>query len=319
MLLREKRQQFDFLKLFRKSQKISQTNLQAIIHSLGVGIIVVDQNEKIIMMNMVAEELTGWDKQAAVGLFCQEVLKLFDLQGKKISFSFMIKKIDDDEPKELMMSSKNGDSFIIEKIMTSVVTSEGKTIGTAFVFRNATEQKKRLMEIEQLSYCDYLTKLYNRRYMEEKLAELDAEINYPLGIMFLDVNGLKQINDTFGHDSGDELLRKLAEILRDVCALRGFICRIGGDEFAVIIVKTSKAELANIKKNLLQRAKKEKVHSFDISLAIGFAIKRTPEQSIRQIKIAADQLMFEDKKKFKRSSWRKLDKGYNDGQNSVNY
>jgi GGDEF domain-containing protein len=82
------------------------------------------------------------------------------------------------------------------------------------ISRDITEQKEHLERIEFLSFRDQLTGLYNRRFFEEELARLDSLENLPLCVLIADVNGLKIINDSFGHQAGDQILIKTASVLK---------------------------------------------------------------------------------------------------------
>lgn len=85
--------------------------------------------------------------------------------------------------------------------------SDGNIQGVILVFRDITEEKRRQDEIYYMSYYDSLTGLYNRRYFEEELKRLDTERNLPISVILGDANGLKKINDAFGHSEGDKLQR----------------------------------------------------------------------------------------------------------------
>lgn len=104
--------------------------------------------------------------------------------------------------------------------------------------RFINEKRRIEEEVLYLSYHDYLTGLYNRRYYEQALKNLDKKENLPLTLLMGDVNGLKLVNDTQGHLMGDELLKKTAEVIRQVCRKDDIIARLGGDEFIVILPKT---------------------------------------------------------------------------------
>jgi PleD family two-component response regulator len=112
--------------------------------------------------------------------------------------------------------------------------------------RFINEKRRIEKEILYLSYHDYLTGLYNRRYYEKELIHLDKKENLRLTLLLGDVNGLKLINDTLGYLMGDELLIKTARIINQVCRRENIVARLGGDEFIVILPKTEGSEITEI-------------------------------------------------------------------------
>ncbi len=90
-----------------------------------------------------------------------------------------------------------------------------------------------------LSYYDVQTGLYNRRYYETQIQVFDAKENLPVSVIIADVNGLKMINDAFGHQAGDQLLKKAADVIKRICPTIDTIARWGGDEFVIFIPNTS--------------------------------------------------------------------------------
>lgn len=117
----------------------------------------------------------------------------------------------------------SGESAYLEKFSSSVgrfLSTYSYSLGDgkfAVLISDITDRIAREKEIEFLSYNDQLTELHNRRYYEDKFVELDTPENLPLSLIMGDVNGLKLVNDSFGHLVGDELLRKVSQILRDSC------------------------------------------------------------------------------------------------------
>lgn len=96
--------------------------------------------------------------------------------------------------------------------------------------------------LQRMAYTDMLTGLFNRRAFEEKMDELDEKkSNY--AVIVFDLNYLKKVNDTMGHEEGDRLLKSFSTVLHDVFADAGMVCRIGGDEFVVLIAETAEADL----------------------------------------------------------------------------
>ena len=102
-----------------------------------------------------------------------------------------------------------------------------------------------------------MTGLYNRRFYEEAIKNLDTKTNLPISIIIGDVNDLKIVNDTLGHAKGDELLQKSAMILKTACRKEDVIVRFGGDEFIILLSQTSKEVAQEIIRRIDQLSSKQ--------------------------------------------------------------
>lgn len=168
---------------------------------------------------------------------------------------------------------------------------DGKFVGVVVTFLDITERKKSEAEIVYLSYHDQLTGLYNRRFFEEELRRLDTPRNFPLTIVMADMNGLKLINDSFGHVMGDKLLMKAAEVLTKGCRSGDIVARLGGDEFVILLPKTDCSEAEQIIMRIKNIALKEKVDSISVSISFGCGTKKIEEEIMEEVfKIAEDQM-----------------------------
>ena len=111
--------------------------------------------------------------------------------------------------------------------------------------RRVTEDK-----LSYICYHDQLTGLFNRRFFEEELKRVDTLRNYPIAIVMIDVNGLKLINDAFGHASGDELIKTVSDLIQKELRSDDIVARIGGDEFSLIMTKVNEPDLISLKSRL---------------------------------------------------------------------
>jgi len=162
-----------------------------------------------------------------------------------------------------------------------------------------TETKEREQTFEKLSYYDYLTGLHNRRYFDNQLEKLDHKKNYPITVIFGDINGTKVINDSLGNIAGDRLIRKVGEIFKSTAKDDEVVVRMGGDDFAVICIGKPEGE---IKKRIQEISKKVEDLDFNnsdelvgISIAMGYAVKSDPGISIGNLITRAEEAMYKRK------------------------
>lgn len=172
---------------------------------------------------------------------------------------------------------------------------QGKTVGVIGTIQDITAEKQRREELIYLSYHDQLTGLYNRRFFKEELNRLDILRNLPLTIVHCDVNGLKLVNDTFGHDMGDTLLQRVAESLRSGCRGDDILARYGGDEFVLILPKTSEEEAENVVRRIKEQVAGERVGAFDVSVSFGYATKYDLDQDLNIVSKIAEDHMYNHK------------------------
>jgi diguanylate cyclase (GGDEF)-like protein/PAS domain S-box-containing protein len=291
--------------LRRKMEELVYTEkeqFKTTLLSVGDGVISTDNHGRIQVMNPIAEELTGWTQQEAQGRFFEQVFHIINEYTREICENPVQRVLETGEIIELanhtILIGKSGKEIPIEDSAAPIKDSRGRTTGVVIVFRDFSDKREKIREIEYLSFHDHLTGLYNRRYMEDSIRRLDTDRNLPFAIMAVDVNGLKLTNDAFGHLTGDLLLQQVGSVLKRVCRADDILGRMGGDEFVLLLPKTNALQADVIKKRILEAASQIKIDSIIVSVAVGYAVKETEDQQMSSVMTIADNNMYKDKLKY---------------------
>lgn len=286
------------------SLETSMSRLHTTLLSIRDGVIVTDEDGLIEIMNRKAEEICSVEGKKAIHRPLLDVLAVYSEQGNILS-DYMKNRRSDQCALPFIGSGyllqKDGSRREVELCISPILTNEGLQSGNTVVLRDVTEKKKAEDEIRFLTYHDKLTGLYNRRFFEEELIRLDKPGNYPISLIIGDVNGLKLTNDAFGHKAGDRLLSAAAESLRKVCRKEDILVRWGGDEYIMLLPKTSGEEAAEMIQEVSRHNKKEFVDSINLSISLGFATKYEIGQDMDDIIKQADDMMYKEKLSVSRS------------------
>jgi len=203
-----------------------------------------------------------------------------------------------DEYKKVVLTGQSSyfeNYYATKERIYSTYTYRIKPNQFAALITDITDRKKNEENIIRLSYYDHLTGIYNRRFFEEELKRLDVERNLPLTIVMGDVNGLKIINDSFGHDFGDSLLIKTVEAIKKGCRQDEIIARIGGDEFVILLPKTDEETSEKIVKRIHKFIAEEKIGNLELSISFGFSTKHTITETISDTFKNAENQMYRHK------------------------
>ena len=272
---------------------------KATLVSAGNGVISTDQQGQVEFLNKVAEQLTGWTHEEAYGKTFNEVFNTINEFAREKGENLVQTILDSGEQfvqdNHKILISKDGTERPIEENAAPIQDEEGKINGVVLVFRDYTEAKERQNNIEYLSYRDQLTGLYNRRFYEEELKRLNTERNLPISIIMGDVNGLKLVNDAFGHEQGDEFLLKSAAAIRRACRTEDIVARWGGDEFVILLPKTKTEEAGIIVKRIKELYSNEHVNGVRVSIAFGWETKTKPDEDILKVLNNAEDHMYKHK------------------------
>jgi len=228
------------LKQVKEELEKSQNQLQAIIQNAMDGIITTDESGNILALNPAAEQIFGYTMQEVLG---KNLTILMPEPYKSEHDSYLkryretgIAKIIGVRAREVVALRKSGEQFPME-LSASEMMLGGQRYFIGIV-RDIAERKRAEEKIAHLAHYDYLTNLPNRAYFLDSLDHcvlLAKRNNYKMAVLFLDLDGFKKINDSLGHDAGDQLLREASKRLKDTIRASDTVARVGGDEFILLL------------------------------------------------------------------------------------
>ncbi len=294
----------------REKLAIREEQYREIFDKSPAGMLLLDEEGQILQANEAYSETTGYSTEELEGSTIYELIvpEEHEKQARK-----NLNKIFQGQDLEHIQKnySKEGDEIYILLKETGIRLPDGSEAVLSMQI-DYTEYKKQRERIEYISYHDDLTDLHNRNFMEEKLEKIDSENEeeyLPLCIMMGDVDGLKLINNTYGHESGDELLVEVAEIFRNTSREKDVLARWSGDEFVLLMPDTDLKEARSVRNRVQKRCRQIDLREgVPISLGAGVACRceENENKDVFQILYEAEDHMHQDKLTKSRSTESRL-------------
>ena len=279
----------------RKLNHMTASNrLQRMFNSMRDKVVIVDNKGKIIDCNKPESEEWNLSPWEFLGKYYYEVLSgeqyaVVEQAAERLRNREILEPFD-------FMTNYGGDTKWYSTQVTRVENSRFNEPDYFVVaLHDISERKKAENQIVYLSYRDKLTGVYNRRYYEEEIKNLDCEQNLPISIIIGDVNGLKLVNDAFGHAKGDEFLQKAAASIQKACRGKDLIARWGGDEFVILLPGTNAEEAERIIDRIETKYLDESVNAVNLSISFGYDTKTEAEQDLMQVLKNAEDNMYQHK------------------------
>jgi diguanylate cyclase (GGDEF)-like protein/PAS domain S-box-containing protein len=242
---------------------------QVTLNSIGDAVICIDIEGNVTFLNVVAERLTFWTRQAAVGQPMTEVFPVMDAEHGQIasdlSAASTVGSAAGGGPSNRILIRGNGSVIQIEESVAPIHDREGRGIGTVIVFRDVSAARAMAKQMSHLAQHDFLTGLPNRMLLNDRIDQaiaLTARRNGKVAVLFLDLDGFKYINESLGHPVGDKLLQSIAERLVGCVRSSDTVSRQGGDEFVVLLSDVQHVEDAAVSARRILKAVAE-AHSID--------------------------------------------------------
>ncbi len=272
------------------------------IERSGEAIFLADREGTLVYVNPAFEKIYGFGREEVLGK-TPRILKSGTLPPEiyqQFWGTILAKKV---MSGEIINKTKDGRLLCAYSSANPILNEEGEIIGFLAIQRDITETKRLEEDLRALSLVDDLTGLYNRRgfvTLAQQQLKLANRLMRKDFLVFVDLDRMKWINDTFGHQKGDEVLAETADILKNTFRESDIVARIGGDEFAILTVETEDADIeainARLQGNIRDRNGKGD-RGFHLSMSVGIT-RYDPEHpcSIDELLAKADKLMYEQKR-----------------------
>ncbi|AZO94238.1 sensor domain-containing diguanylate cyclase [Halocella sp. SP3-1] len=280
-----------------KSLKESQRKYKQLFDEAPIGLIKCDRDGNLLNVNKRLLSILG-----SPGKGMTMSLNVLELPGiekfkKGIERSVQENKVISGEDK---YQSYWGKKLWIEYIIKPLVDSNNEVREIIVSFSDITRRKKYEKEMKYLSFHDQLTGLYNRRYFENELERLNQSRKSPISIIVADLDGLKSINDNYGHKKGDNYIKSVGTIIKSISRAEDVLARIGGDEFAVILPDAASRVACDFCNRIGEECEKynqQKGLNPPINISAGYGVKSSPDDDLEKIFIKADKDMYQIKRK----------------------
>lgn len=282
--------------LLRENQRLAWITEQT-----ANGVLYTDANKKIVWCNEGFSLLSGYSLAELKGKTPAEVLQGEETSDKTIKK--LRRQINAGKPFEadILNYHKLGRPYWVHVYGRPLQDESNHTYGYIAIQRDITARVNRYLELEKLAHLDGLTGLTNRRYLEAHLEKmlLPASANTTLALFIIDLNGFKEINDTYGHLSGDDVLCEIASRLINVSRQEDLIARLGGDEFAMVIADVTSVEIEQICERLLKSCLNPIIieNSNEVAVGMSIGVARFPQDgtNLKSLFNCADKAMYHAK------------------------
>jgi len=288
---------------------VNEDFYKSILDNLSDGVYFVDRERRISYWNKGAERITGHRSGEVVGSFCGDnILNYVDGQGVELCRELcpLARAMLEGTNQEAAVYLKHKDGHRVPVLVRGAPLrdSKGEIIGAVEIFSDisATDAlARRLEELRKMALLDPLTGMGNRRFVETGLNSRLNELQrygWKFGLLFIDIDYLKKVNDSYGHEAGDLVLKMVAGTLIHNARSFDLVGRWGGDEFVAIIANVTGEELFRVAQKYCVLVGESSLpvgkDRINVTISIGATLVR-PDDSSETLLKRADQLMYRSK------------------------
>jgi len=299
-------------KVMEEALFVEKERAQVTLNSIGDAVVCTDISGNITFLNLVAEKMTGWPWQEALGRPMGEVFRILDAVTRETTPNPIDRAVGLNRTVHLqencVLVRRDGSDTPIEDSVAPIHDREGKATGAVIVFRDVSTARAMAAEMTYSAQHDFLTGLPNRMLLNDRVSQaivLAPRHSNKVAILFLDLDGFKHINDSLGHPIGDKLLQSIAKRLVDCVRSSDTVSRQGGDEFVVLLSEVHRPEDAAISALRILQAVAEAhpidQHDLHVTASIGVSVYPDDGQDAETLIKNADTAMYQAKENGRQS------------------
>lgn len=289
------------LELFNQKQLAIVT-----LESIGDAVITTNMQSEVTYLNPVAEKMTGWSKAEALGRPILEVFRILNESSRKLAANPVDVVLAHNKvcglANHTLLIAKSGVEYAIEDSAAPIRDQSGAILGVVLVFHDVSDARQMAQKMTYLAEHDYLTDLPNRLLLTDRITQAISAAkrrHSKLAILFFDIDHFKRVNDTLGHEVGDQLLKVMSKKLQMCIRASDTLSRQGGDEFVVLLPElkddTVTAEIAQKILTAIKDPINIANHELYITASIGIAVYPDDGDSVDVLTRNADAAMYHAK------------------------
>jgi diguanylate cyclase (GGDEF)-like protein len=273
------------------------------------GVYLVNEKRGIVYGNMAAEHISGFKLEEILGQSCRDRIVVEALSDDRLHCEHcpLIEGAADINSPIVAASLQHKDGYCvsIQKCCVPLLDADNKIVGAVEIFERTDIQEAlnlQLKELRQIAYRDSLTEAPNRRYMEEALNDwlsVHHEKNWPFAVVMGDIDFFKQVNDKYGHDAGDLVLKNVASTLQRHLRSMDIVGRWGGEEFLILMqnirVKQLGKKLESLRKAIEESSVEDDGVEIKVTMSFGCTVPRKGDTPLSLVN-RADDFLYKSKR-----------------------
>ncbi len=283
------REQVNQLHLVRFAEK----RFRSLFEQAQIGICYLNSDGQFINTNEYFNQMFGYTSDEILKLSIRDLNDTTEFNKDYALTKVVSSQIESDHTLEKPLVRKDRTSFWANVSVSRINFNEEDIFMSTVI--DVSERKKAEEMMHYLTYHDQTTGLNNRHFYESNIAKIDVVENYPITIIKIDINGIKLINDAFGYEIGDTMVKKVVSIIKPLVYNADMFCRFGGSDFIIIYTKVQQAYIDIIMAQINHAMINETIQNIKVSVSLAYAIKNSEQQNLMSIVNKAEMKLSREK------------------------